>query len=223
MERHEIDKLLQDIQELKHSVRKANPFLRDIFGIRDYAIMSFPLGLVLLADCVAAHILSLRWGSFWAAPQPWPTIILGSFILFVVVGSAAKWIAVIRKARQAKRDATFVTVLDAMFGGYWFNFSGPIGLCAIVCSVFVAWAGHPWLIISVLAIFLGPFCVSISKLLDREEYGYTGWYLIVAGLASLFFAESAPYIWMAIVWAGTFFVFGVAGLRAFSPARGDGA
>lgn len=223
MERDEIDKLLQDIQELKQSVRKANPFLRDIFGIKDYAIMSFPLGLVLLADCVLAHILSLRWGSLWAAPQPWPMIVLGSFTLFVIAGSAAKWIAVIRRARLAKRGATVFTVVDAMFGGIWFGFSVPVFLCTVVCSVFVAWSGHPWLIPSVLAIFMGSFCVSISKLLDREEYGYTGWYLIITGLASLFFAEAAPYLWIAAVWAGTFFVFGVAGLRAFRPARGKGA
>jgi hypothetical protein len=223
MEQPEFDKLLQDIQELKQSVRKANPFLRDIFGIKDYAIMSFPLGLILLADCIAAHMLSLRWGSLGSAPRPWPAIVLGSFALFVVAGGTAKWITVIRKARQAKRNATFITVLDAMFGGFWFGFSVPVFLCTVACSVFVAWSGHPWLILSVLAIFMGPYCIAISKLLDREEYGYTGWYLVVAGLASLFFAEAAPYVWMAIVWAGTFFVFGAAGLRAFRPARGDGA
>jgi hypothetical protein len=214
MDKLELDKLILDIKELKRSVRKANPFLRDIMALKAYAILSFPLGILLLADCLVTHFLIQRSGSFGAIPVSWKIASIAIFALTIVIGSVSKWIVIARRAAQVRDGANFFSVVKAIYGGHWFSLSSPLVLCMGATSLYFATTGHPWLIASFTAVFLGPFCNMVGKLLDREEYLYTGWYLILSGLASIFFMESAPFIWLAIVWAGTFLVFGAAGLAA---------
>jgi hypothetical protein len=219
MDSKELDGLLRDIQELKRSVRKANPFLRDIFAIRAYAILSLPLGVLLLADCMAAHFLTKAAGSFGAIDAAWRTLIIGILIAIAVVGSVMKWIIIGRKAAQIKSGANFGSVVAAVYGGHWFNLSAPLVICMIVTSVFTVAAGHFWLISPVIAIWMGPFCCIISVLLDRKEYVPGGWYMTATGLVGLFLTEGAPFLWLAIVWAGALLVFGIAGLSATKPGR----
>jgi hypothetical protein len=221
MDTNELDKLLQDIKELKHSVRKANPFLREIMGLKAYSILSIPLGIILLADCLITHFLIRSSGSFESIPRTWKIVTLTLFALILVIGFAAKWIVIDRRAAQLKDGANFFTVIEAMYGGQWFSLSVPLMLCMFVSSIFAVLSGHPWLIASFTAIFLGPFSNIVAELFDRSEYLWMGWYLTLSGLASLFFMESAPYIWLAIVWAGTFLVFGLAGLAASKPEPGE--
>ena len=218
MDRTELDKVLQDIQELKRSVRKANPFLRDIMGLRAYAALSLPLGVILLADSLGTHFLIRAYGSFSSVPAILKALCLGVFGLIVVLGWAVKWVVLDRRARELREGANFLTVIKAMYGGQWFNLSGPLLLGMIVGSIFASVAGHPWLTIAIVAILFGPFCATVAVVLDRFEYLYTGWYLTVTGLVALFFVEAAPLVWLAIVWSGTFLVFGGCGLAATSRA-----
>jgi hypothetical protein len=220
MDKLELEKLLQDIQELKRSVRRANPFLREIMELRAYWIMSIPLGILLLADCLLMHFLVRASGSFGAIPSGWKIASLALFIAILAIGSVWKWIVINRRAAQLRRGATILTVIKAIYGGDWFGFSAPLILCLVVTSAFFLWSGRPWLIFSIVAIFIGTFCNIVGKLLERREYLFMGWYMTLAGLASLFFIESMPFIWLAIVWAGSFLVFGSAGLIAGRAERG---
>jgi hypothetical protein len=222
MDNLELEKLLVDIQELKRSVRKANPFLREIMAIRAYSKMSLPLGILLLAICLVAHFLVKANGSFEAIPIGWKMLTLAVFALVLVIGSVTKWIIINRRAAQVKDGANYFTVIEAIYGSNLFGISVPFILCAAATSLYFARSGHPWLIVSFIAVFFGPFCNMISMLIDRREYMFTGWYLIATGLASLFFIEATPFIWLAIVWAGTFLVFGAAGLAAGRSERRQG-
>jgi hypothetical protein len=217
MDKLELEKLLVDIKELQRSVRRANPFLREIMGLRAYAILSLPLGVVLLAVCLAAHFLVKESGSFAALSPAWKSLLIGVLALLALVGSVAKWIAISRKAAQVKDGANLLTVIKATYGGTWFNVTIPFALAMAGVAAYAAYAGHPWLLVSIIAIFIGLLCTTVAALLSRREYVYTGWYMVIAGLASLFLIETAPFLWLAVVWAGTFLVFGVAGLAAAGP------
>jgi hypothetical protein len=221
MDNLELDKLLLDIQELKRSVRKANPFLRDIMALRAYAILSIPVGIILLAICLITHFLIRAEGSFDAIPRAWKIFIFTLFVAVLVVTSLVKWVFIDRRAAQLRSGANFFTVIRAMYGGRWFSLSVPILLCAFVTSLYFALTGHPWLIVSIISVFIGPLSNMIALVFDRREYLYMGWYMTIAGLASLFFIESMPFVWLAVVWAGTFLVFGAAGLAAGGSEQGE--
>ncbi len=220
MDKLELDKLLRDIQELKRSVRKANPFLREIMELRAYWVMSIPLGILLLADCLLMHFLVRANGSFGAIPSGWKIAGSALFIAILAIGSVWKWIVINRRAGQVKDGATILTVIKAIYGGDWFGFSAPLIVSLAVTSAFFLRSGRPWLVFSIVAVFIGIFSNFIGKLLERREYLFMGWYMTLAGLASLFFIESTPFVWLAIVWAGSFLVFGAAGLSVDRSERG---
>jgi len=223
MDKLELDKLLLDIQELKRSVRKANPFLREMMVLRAYWIMSIPLGILFLADCLLTHFLIRANGSFEAVPYGWKIANLVILLSILAIGSVWKWIVINRRASQLRDGATIFTVVKALYGSDWFNFSAPYILCLGVTSAFFLQSGRPWLIASIAAIFFGPFCNILGKLLERREYLFLGWYMTLTGLASLFFIESMPFIWLAVVWAGSFITFGAAGLASDRSERGKAA
>jgi hypothetical protein len=213
MTTEELEALRRDIADLRRAVRKANPFLRAVVQLRSYAILSIPLGILVLVFCLVSHFLVQSYASLAAVPAAWKTAFWIAVTIMLVGGSALKWIVLSRRAAQIEKGATFVTAVKAMYGGGgWMNLNLPITLCMVVVSVYTSLAGHPWLIMSTVAIFLGLICNSFALALERGEYLVTGWYALLSGLASLFFVEAAPFIWTAIVWAGIFFVYAASGL-----------
>ena len=89
----------------------------------------------------------------------------------------------------------------------------------VFASIFAAAVDHAWYIEAILAIGFAFICGNYGAWLERKEILIMGWYLLLAGLASLFFIESAPFLWSAILWAGTFFSYGVWGLAFMKPEK----
>jgi hypothetical protein len=212
MTREELDKLLLDIQELKHSVKRANPFLRSVVALRAYAVMSIPLGVATLVFCLASHFLVQSYGSFAAIPPGWKTAFWIILAVLVLLSSALKWIVVGRRAAAIEKGANFWTAAKAIYGSSWVNINAAITLCTAVFVYFSIHIGHPWYIVPVIALCLGLVCNSIALAVERREYLVTGWFALASGLASLFFIEAAPFIWTAAVMGGIFFVYAASGL-----------
>jgi hypothetical protein len=212
MTSEELDTLRRDIDDLRKAVRRANPFLRSIVAMRGYAILSIPLGLLLLAFCLVSHFLVLSYGSFHAVPTAWKTASWIAFAVFLAASSAVKWAIITKRAAQLEKGATFMTAVKAMYGSSWINLSLPSTLCLVAFVAYAILIGEPWYIVPSAAVCLGLICLSIGQAVERKEYIATGWYSLISGLASLFFVESAPFIWTAVVWAGIFLVYAAAGL-----------
>lgn len=213
MTTEELDTLRRDIDDLRLAVRRANPFLRSIVAMRSYAILSIPFGLLILAFCLASHFLVLSYGSFQAVPAAWKTVSWIAFAAFLAAGWVVKWVIISKRAAQLERGATFMTAVRAMYGNSWVNLSLPATLSLVALVAFAILVGRPWYIVPAAAACLGLICLSIGQAVERKEYIATGWYSLVSGIVSLFFVESAPFIWTAVVWAGIFLVYAAAGLR----------
>jgi hypothetical protein len=207
MTNQELEDLRQDIDALRRAVRKANPFLRSVVSLRSYALLSIPLGILILAFCLAMHFLVRAYGSFQEVPAIWKTVSWIALALFLVGGAAMKWVIVAKRAAEIEENATFITVVKAIYGGAWANINLPIIICIVALTIFAISIGKAWYIIPANAILLGFACNSIALAVERKEYLVTGWYALLSGLAALFFIESAPYIWTAIVWPGIFLVY----------------
>jgi hypothetical protein len=208
----EIETLRRDIDELRRAVRKANPFLRAIVAMRGYALLSIPLGGLILVFCLVSHFLVRSYGSFQAVPSAWKTASWIAFAAFLAASSVFKWLIIAKRAAQIEKGATFMTAVKAMYGSSWVNLSLPVTICLIALAAFAIFAGKPWYIVPAAAVCLALICNSIGQAVERREYIWTGWYSLASGLASLFFIETAPFLWTAVVWAGIFFVYAAAGL-----------
>jgi hypothetical protein len=221
MNQAELDSLLADVEELKRAVRRNNPFLREVVASRSLSAISLPLGLFIIAFCAGTQILIAQRGSFSAIPAEWKLaawIILG---LFLVVGGPVKWILLSRKARSVEEGANFFSVIRAVYGGSWLHLYLPAVICMLLVPVFAILAGHPWYIVPGVAIFVALPCNSLGLMVQRPEYLALGWYLLIAGLSSLFFMEAVPFVWAGIIYGGALLVFGIVGLVAQGRRRGN--
>jgi hypothetical protein len=215
----ELESLRRDIEGLQRAVRKANPFLRSVVELRVYALLSIPFGAFVLAFCLAAHFLVRSFSSLQALPSVWKTVFWLAFALFLAGAWVLKWLVLGRRAAQVEKGATIFTAVRALYGGGWFHISLPVGLSMFVLGAFALVTGHPWFIVSIFAIGLGLVCNSLGSALERREFLVTGWYALVSGLAALFFLETAPFLCLAAVWAGIFFVYAASGL-CYLPREG---
>ncbi len=212
MTNEELEALQRDIDDLKRAVKKADPFLRSVVALRSLAILSIPLGALVLAFCLACHFLVRSYSSLAAVPEGWKQAFWIALALVIAGGSAVKWLLLGKRAAQVERDATVFTAVKALYSGGWLNLNLPITLCIVVVAVFSGLVGHPWYIAAEVAIFMGLVCNSFAVSFGRREYLLTGWYAVLSGLLSIFFIESAPFIWLAVVWSGIFFVYAASGI-----------
>jgi hypothetical protein len=226
MTNDELESLSRDIVALRKAVRKANPFLRSVVEIRDYAILSLPLGILIIAFCLVSQFLVASYGSFEATPPWWKAASWVALALFLGVGAIAKWRIIGRRAAETEQGATFFTAVRAMYGGAWANMNLPILVCIVAIAAFAILVGHPWYIIPAFGVFMGLACNAIAVSVEAREYLFTGWYSLTAGLLSLFFIEGAPFIWTAVVIGGLFLVYGFSGIARSgrsSPSAGAGS
>jgi hypothetical protein len=212
MDQSEFETLLADVEELKKAVRRNNPFLREVVSSRFFAMISIPFGLFLIAFCAGTQIFIVRRGSFSAGPAEWKIASTAVFGLFILVGALLKWIFLARQARRVEAGANFWTVIRSVYGGSWLNLNLPAILCMALVPVLAILAGHPWYIVPGIAIFSAFPCNGIGLIVQRPEYFAMGWYVLAAGLLSLFFMESMPFVWSAVIWGGGLLAFGIVGL-----------
>ena len=93
------------------------------------------------------------------------------------------------------------------------------GVAGMALAIVATWAQpsvvhHGWIVLAIIAgVLVGvPLAlVPLTAVPQRTalSHAFGG---LAAGLVSLFFIESAPFIWTAIVWGGIFFVFATSGL-----------
>jgi hypothetical protein len=219
MDSKELENLSLEIAQLRRAVRKANPFLRSVLELKNFAIISLPFGFLVIAFCLVSRFVFLGCGRDGGFPDWWATLSWILFALFILAGAIVKWVAVTRRAAETQSGATFWTVFKAIYDGGWINLNLALSLCMVVSIVMAIHVGHPWYIVPTLAVFLGLVCNSVAQTADSSEYLWTGWYCIATGCAALFFVEKEPYLWTALVWGGIFLVYGVSGLVAARDRR----
>jgi hypothetical protein len=212
MTSEELEALKHDIDELKRAVKKADPFLRSVVALRSLATLSIPLGALILAFCLISHFLVQSYASLGSVPSAWKQAFWMTLGVVVIGGGALKWLLLAKRAAQIEKGATVFTAIKAMYGGGWLNVNLPITICIFAIGAFLVRIGHPWYIAAETSIFLGLICNSFAIAFDRREYLVTGWYAVISALVALFFIESAPFIWLAVVWAGIFFVYAASGI-----------
>lgn len=212
MDKAEIERLLEDVENLRKAIRKNDPLLREVVDSRLYALLTLPFGLFTLVFFLGTHFLLGSGGSFADLPQAWRLAFWAFLAVFFVAGGIAKVVIIGRKAKSLDAEAGFGSVVKAAYGGALLHVNVPALVAMAVVSAYAALSGHPWLILPATAVFFSFVCNVLGALVGQKEYFLTGWYGLLSGLASLFFVEGAPYLWVAVVYGGIFLVFGAASL-----------
>jgi hypothetical protein len=219
MDQIDLEKLRSDIDDLQRAVRRSNPLLRSIMHFRSYALLAIPYGIAILAYCLGLHFLAASEGSPTTVPEAWKTAAWIGLAAITILGLFGKFVIVNKKIAELKEGANFLTATKALYEGNWTHIIAMVLVFMIAASIYAASIDRAWYIETILAIGFALVCGNYGAWLERREILVMGWYLLLAGLSSLFFIESAPFLWSAILWAGAFFAYGIWGLVFIKPEK----
>ncbi|MDP3178946.1 MAG: hypothetical protein Q8M76_13650 [Spirochaetaceae bacterium] len=225
MDEPTLDSIQRDIEELRKAINKNQPLLREIADSRIFAILALPMGVLISAFFIASHFLVAAYGSFETVPLAWKVVSVLCSALFFIGGGVGKWILISRRAAEIETGATTMSVLRSMYGKPLFHANMPAVLCMVAIPIFAVWTGHPWYAVSAAGLFLGFAANGFAALVRGPEYVVMGWFALLSSLASLFFIEGAPFLWTAVIWGGSFILYGAIGLLEThrEPRAGGGA
>lgn len=215
----ELEELSKNVDSIRKAIRKNNPLLRSVASSRLYAALGFPSGIVFAGFCVIAHDASLRYGSFAAAPAFLKTAFWILLAILLVIGGWVKIVMTRKVARSIDAKSGFMIVVKAMFGGKTSGLIVSSFISIAGTAAFAVSIGKPWYIVPTCSILLSFAAFRLDLLIDLPEYRAMGWYSLVAGFASLFLIETAPFLWTAAVYGGMLVVFGIAGMVRPGPGR----
>ncbi|HWR12990.1 MAG TPA: hypothetical protein VN445_14295 [Rectinemataceae bacterium] len=205
-----IEELERTLSDLRSAVRASNPLLRAVASSRLYPALSLILGVISVVFCFVARAAERNPEGGGLGPWSWVFL-----IAVFIIGGAGKVIITSRlAARQGGRS--FYALMTAIYGGKASTLIASSAIVMIAGAFFLVWIGHPWYIAPITAIYTGLASHAFDLLIDLAEYRVLGWVAMAAGIVALFFVESDPLLWTAIVTAAVFVVFGFAGLAAAS-------
>jgi hypothetical protein len=225
----DLEKIAQDLAALRKAIRTNSPFLRGVAATSFFGWLSLPFGVFITFFSLGTHFLLAEAGSWESLPPGWKRVFWLSIILFMAGAGLLKIVFIRRRAEIVDGKAGFWRVVRIMYGAGIGKTNLAAVVSMVVVSAFAVQIGHAWYILAIIAIFFAFASKSLGSLVARPEYEVAGWYALATGLLSLFFLESAPWLWLALVWGGLLVIFGVTGIlvgngeaRKGPPAAGDG-
>ena len=209
-----IEELERSLSELRSAVRASNPLLRAVASSHLFPALSLFLGTACIVFCLWARAAAMD--SAGDGPGTW------SWIFLAVLIAAAGFGKIFLTSRLASRHGGrgFYSLMTAIYGRTTAPLVAGSVASAIGSIVFLIHIGHPWYIVPIMAIAAGLASHAMNILIDLAEYRILGWFSLLTGIVSLFFIETDPFLWTAIVTAAVFVVFGAVGLvRAFAKGK----
>ncbi|MFA5852223.1 MAG: hypothetical protein WC820_05950 [Spirochaetales bacterium] len=210
-----IEELARTLSELRSAVKASNPLLRAVASSRLYPILSLILGVASVIFCLAARAVEQNPSGSGLGIWAW------IFLVLVFVAGAAGKVIITAKLAAQHGGRSFYSLITAIYGGKTSTLIASSAAAMIAGSIFLISIAHPWYIVPMMAIYTALASHAFDLLIDLSEYRVLGWVAMAAGIVSLFFMETDPLLWTAIVITAVFVVFGIVGLIQAS-ARGKG-
>lgn len=212
-----IEELERTLTELRSAVRASNPLLRAVASSYLYPILSLVLGTVSVVYCLLARTAAMDPSREGLGTWSW------IFLATVVIAGAVGKVIVTSKLAAKHGGRGFYWLMTAIYGGKTASLVASSAAAIIGGIIFLIYISHPWYIVPIIAIYAGLASHAMDLLIDLPEYRVLGWVSLAAGIFALFFIETDPLLWTAIVTAAVFVVFGVVGLlRALTGGKGRG-
>ena len=201
-----IEELERSLTELRSAVKASNPLLRAVASSHLFPALSLFLGAASVVYCLWARAEAMDPAG--KGPGLW------SWIFLAVVIAAGVFGKVYFTSRLASQHGGrgFYSLMTAIYGGKTASLVAGSAAAMIAGVAFLIHIGHPWYIVPLMAIYAGLASHAMDLLIDLAEYRVLGWFSLLAGIVSLFFVETDPFLWTAIVLAAVFIVFGAVGL-----------
>lgn len=213
----DIEDLASQLSELKKAVRRTNPILRSVAESRLYPALGASMGSVFVIVCLILRKVEAENSlSAAGATSPWLWLV----IVFTMILAGVVKIILTRRIAKKFDDRGLALLMRAIYGGRMAAILASLTVMLLALIFFLGSMGEAWYLIPTFAFFASFAGLSLDFLIDLPEYKVLGWSGLAAGVLSLFFVKTDPWLWAAIDAALVFVAFGVAGLFRASKARG---
>lgn len=205
-----IEALARDIEDLKRAVRRNEPLLNEVFDLKGWFVYSLVAGFMISAFALPLHVLLSAYGSFARIPAPWRAGLWAVVAAFLVGLGAVKLAMVARGGGHGWSAARLWKVMRSFYGGASLHVNLP-SIILLATTVPLAFAaGHPWYGLSGFAMVIGVWWNMVVLQTGVRAYLALGYWSFVSGFLSLFWIETAPFLWVFAICAGMMFAFAAA-------------
>jgi hypothetical protein len=208
----ELEALKADLRAVRKAVERHSPLFREIAATDFLARLSIPYAFLTIAFGLGTHLLLAGGSDYSKLPSWWLPAFYAFAVLLIVVGGVFKMGYIKRRAARVAPGVGALSVYAAIWSGTSLHINGPLALIALAASISAATAGHSLQILTVTSLWFGLTLIVMGGVVRRREYGASGWYGVLAGIASLFLVEAAPWLLFAATWGGMLLVFGLLGV-----------
>ena len=216
-----LDEVLSDLAAIKEAFLKSSGIFRffDAGGLLRGVLL---IGGILIAFFAAAfHLLAEQYGTFAAAPAPYKALFWILLALSIVLTAYLKINNFLRGARLVKTNMTLYNLIKEIYTPQFISMSLP-HLAAIALAVFFLYQKEMTLyLVPVLALLFGLFTVSLSLVFYMKWVYLLGFWLVAAGLLTLFAAERLSIPAMLVLSFSAGFI--LAALYLYARPSGSGS
>jgi len=223
-DRHRIARLLRDLDEIKATVKRNSPVLREIVTARFYWWLILVFGAVVCLFAIAIHLLVRRYGGYDDIPATVRTV-------FWVVAAAAGVVmyvfrvrGVLMTIRRMDPRLTFWSLLGDHNIGEFFHIYGPLSIIAVGASIYFSRTGNSYYIVGTWAVLIGLTWNLIGFAVHLLEFYVVGYWCLVVGALSFFLTGVSASLWVAICAGGWSIAYAVISWlvgKSERPVRGE--
>lgn len=199
MTEKEIRQALDDIADVRQSIRTNMKIMKPILLDRAFALFSLVFSVIIAGILVGMHVAVRAYGSLGDAPGAVRLFILATFVLVAVVGGFIKQRIISRSLK--KQDRT-LTVFDLFRFPEFRNLYGLAAYGALILAETICWfcvrgEADWWVILPAIALFIGFIIALFSLVYQVPEYRILSVISVAFGFIALVFMKGSELLWTA--------------------------
>lgn len=202
-DREQLESLVRDVETLKTSLKRNQSLIRDMMTGRYLGFLSFLMGVAFTAVSLLCHWM----GRDPSVSTPPLLLFITVLVAISVAGVIMKFAFIDRRSRELNAGIGVWEFVRLFYSSSMLHTTISSVALMTAGSVLAAISGHPWLAIPII---FGLASLPINGVADMTgiwEYGVAGYATLAGGVISFFFAESSPFLALAISSGATYFSF----------------
>lgn len=183
--KEQLDKLLENISEVKTTIQSNRSLVREVFHPRQYRILALLTSISIFIFSGTFYLLEIIYGDFLMAP-----VIVRYFLFFGIALSLAvlgflKFFHLETSVTNLKKSYTLTQFLIEIYSFRIVHVYIPLMSILGVLIVYFSWLGEQRLIVPTISICIGIIHNFIGSITEIRRYLYCGYWFIFSGLVAL--------------------------------------
>lgn len=214
----DIRKALDDIAELKKSVRGNLKIMRPVMLDRAFIPLCYIAAALLSVGFSTLHLLGLKYGSLALLPSVLKLVLAVTLVLAFVVSGLIKLRIIRRNFARQNRTLTYRELFKFPdFRNLYLLILYGILLVVIAVGSTAAQTGNWWMLLPVFSLYYAFIVALLALMLTIPEYLVQSLIGAAFGIASLFWMKDSQFLWLAAFCAIVLVSFGL--VIQFAPGN----